>query len=156
MYVHLFIYKSQNQGFVMSSGENEKRNMNVDVCEVECINPEAVAEAKSDLIGTGVATDLAELFKVMADPNRLRIISLLAQRELCVCDIAASLEMSQSAVSHQLRVLRIMQLVKFRKEGRAAYYSLDDEHVLKLFTQGLDHLGHTSPVRKKESSDARS
>ncbi len=94
------------------------------------------------LLSSGDARDLAGLFQVMADPTRLRIISLLAETELCVCDIAAALEMTPSAVSHQLRVLRMTQLVKFRKEGRMAYYSLDDDHVLKLYTQSLDHLGH--------------
>ncbi len=86
----------------------------------------------------------------MADTTRLRIISLLAEGELCVCDLAAALDMTQSAVSHQLRVLRIMQLVKFRKEGRIAYYSLDDDHVLELYVLGLDHLKHTSSAAGDE------
>ncbi|GBE57206.1 hypothetical protein BMS3Abin01_00118 [bacterium BMS3Abin01] len=102
----------------------------------------AVAQIQERLLSSGDARDLADLFQVMADPTRLRIISLLAETELCVCDIAAALEMTPSAVSHQLRVLRMAQLVKFRKEGRMAYYSLDDDHVLKLYTQSLDHLGH--------------
>lgn len=113
-----------------------------DVCDVNCINPEAVEAVRRQMINEGAASDLAGLFRVMGDPTRLRIISLLAASELCVCDIAAALEMTQSAVSHQLRVLRMMKLVKFRKEGRAAYYSLDDDHVERLYILGLDHLGH--------------
>ncbi len=115
-----------------------------DTCEVTYTDPEAVAQVRKKLIDSDLAHELAGLFQVMADATRLRIVSLLAERELCVCDIAAALEMTQSAVSHQLRVLRMMQLVKFRRQGRMAYYSLDDDHVLKLYTQGLDHLGHTS------------
>ncbi|MCL5882547.1 MAG: metalloregulator ArsR/SmtB family transcription factor, partial [Actinobacteria bacterium] len=76
--------------------------------------------------------------------TRLRIISLLGEGELCVCDIASALNMTQSAVSHQMRVLRTSRLVRYRREGRVSWYSLDDDHVLKLFTQGLDHLKHTS------------
>lgn len=115
-----------------------------DTCDVPCINPDVVEQVRRELVARGTAADLAGLFRVMADPTRLRIISLLAQGELCVCDMANALRMSQSAVSHQLRVLRMMRLVRFRKDGRVAYYSLDDDHVLKLYTQGLDHLAHTS------------
>ncbi len=93
------------------------------------------------------AADLSRIFQVMSDPTRLRIISILADGELCVCDIASALSMTVSAVSHQLRTMRMAQLVKYRKEGRIAFYSLDDDHVLKLFTQGLDHLSHSQAPR---------
>ncbi len=116
-----------------------------DTCEINCIHPAAVKQARDKALPLSTATDLSQIFQVMADPSRLRIISLLAERELCVCDLAAALGMSRSAVSHQLRVMRMSRLVKYRKEGRIAYYSLDDEHVSKLFTLGLDHLGHVSP-----------
>ncbi|MHB1465517.1 MAG: ArsR/SmtB family transcription factor [Thermoleophilia bacterium] len=119
-----------------------------DICEVHCINPAAVKQARKKALALLAATDLAQIFQVMADSSRLRLISLLAERELCVCDLAAALGMSRSAVSHQLRVLRMAKLVKYRKEGRIAYYSLDDEHVLKLFTTGLEHLGHRSTVKR--------
>jgi len=105
-----------------------------------------VAQLEEGALDWDMASELSRIFQVMSDPTRLRIISLLAQSELCVCDIAAALNMTQSAVSHQLRLLRITELVKVRKEGRVAWYSLDDEHVLKLFTQGLDHVGHTEFV----------
>lgn len=114
-----------------------------DVCDVACIHPEAVEQAKKRAMDSLAAADLSRIFQVMSDPTRLRIISILAGRELCVCDIASVLSMTVSAVSHQLRIMRMAQLVKYRKEGRIAFYSLDDEHVLKLFTQGLDHLSHS-------------
>ena len=86
---------------------------------------------------------LAEIFKVLGDQTRIKMLSLLAvEKEMCVCDIAAALEMGQSAISHQLRVLRTARLVKFRKDGKEAWYSLDDDHVVKLMAQGLEHVLH--------------
>lgn len=85
---------------------------------------------------------LAEIFKVLGDPTRIRLLALLTKQEMCVTDIATSLNMGQSAISHQLRVLRGARLVKFRKEGKEAWYSLDDEHVVKLMSQGLEHVSH--------------
>ncbi|KLU66811.1 hypothetical protein DEAC_c14790 [Desulfosporosinus acididurans] len=91
------------------------------------------------------AEDLAELFKTLADPTRVRIIDALAEAELCVCDLAELLNLSPSATSHQLRVLRGNKLVKFRREGKMVYYALDDEHVLGLYSQGLEHINeHTT------------
>lgn len=78
----------------------------------------------------------------MADPTRLRIIGLLAQAEICVGDLHGIMGMSQPAISHHLRILRSLRLVKFRKEGRHVYYTLDDEHVAAIFKQGLDHVLH--------------
>ncbi len=85
---------------------------------------------------------LAEIFKTLGDSTRIKIIHALAQSELCVCDLTELLGMTQSAVSHQLRVLRNSRLVKYRKEGRTVFYSLDDDHILLLFQQGLDHVLH--------------
>lgn len=85
---------------------------------------------------------LAALFKAMGDPTRLRIIQALAVRELCVCDLSAVLGMSQSAVSHQLRVLRRERLVKYRRAGKMAFYTLDDAHVTTLLHQGQAHVRH--------------
>ncbi|MCL4473591.1 MAG: metalloregulator ArsR/SmtB family transcription factor [Actinobacteria bacterium] len=118
-----------------------------DVCDVACIHPEAVEQARKRALDSLAAADLSRIFQVMSDPTRLRIISILADGELCVCDIASALSMTVSAVSHQLRTMRMAQLVKYRKEGRIAFYSLDDDHVLKLFTQGLDHLSHSQAPR---------
>ncbi|MGM0379544.1 MAG: ArsR/SmtB family transcription factor [Bacillota bacterium] len=86
--------------------------------------------------------DLADFFKVFGDSTRIKIIFVLLKSEMCVCDIASTLDMSQSAISHQLRVLRNNRLVKYRKEGKTVYYSLDDAHVEKIFDQGYEHLNH--------------
>ncbi len=88
--------------------------------------------------------DLAELFKVFGDTTRIKILWALAESEMCVCDIAALLSMTQSAISHQLRVLKQARLVKNRKEGKVVYYSLDDLHVNQIFEQGLTHIREQS------------
>ena len=102
-----------------------------------------VLRVQSHLIDGLTATRLAELFKALSDPSRVRIISALSEMELCVHDLSAALGMSQSAVSHQLRSLRDLHLVRYRKEGRYVYYQLDDEHILELFTGGLEHVKHS-------------
>lgn len=83
---------------------------------------------------------LAETYKVLSDPTRLRICSLLAETELCVSDLAALLEISESATSHQLRLLRSLRLVRHRRDGKMVFYALDDEHVIGLIRLGLDHV----------------
>jgi ArsR family transcriptional regulator len=94
------------------------------------------------LLQEQTSTHLADLFSALSDPTRLRIISVLLDSEMNVGDIATQLEMTESAVSHQLRGLRHMKLVRSRKNGRQVYYALDDDHVEKLYRLGLDHLGH--------------
>jgi DNA-binding transcriptional ArsR family regulator len=89
-----------------------------------------------------ISSQLADLFSALSDPTRLRIISVLLEAEMNVGDIAAQLEMTESAVSHQLRGLRYMRLVRSRKNGRQVFYSLDDDHVAKLYRMGLDHVEH--------------
>lgn len=88
------------------------------------------------------AMQLAEMFKALSDPTRVRIVSLLLESELCVCDLATALDMTQSAVSHQLRSLRDLRLVRWRREGRQIFYTLDDDHVADLFCRGLEHVAH--------------
>lgn len=85
---------------------------------------------------------MADIFKVLSDPTRIRILALLAHEEMCVSCIAEALEMTHSAISHQLQLLRSANLVKFTKDGKEVIYSLDDGHVLSLFAQALDHLKH--------------
>ena len=85
---------------------------------------------------------LANVFKILGDSTRIKLLALLATKEMRVSDIAESLDMGQSAISHQLRVLRDARLVKYRKEGKEAWYSIDDDHVVKLMRQGLDHVSH--------------
>jgi len=86
------------------------------------------------------AMDMADFFKVFGDTTRIKILSILLEAELCVHDIAVLLNMEQSAISHQLRILRQYKLVKVRKEGKSSYYTILDDHVYKIITQGLDHL----------------
>ena len=86
--------------------------------------------------------ELADLFKVLGDPTRIRIVQQLLNKEMCVTDIAESMGMGQSAISHQLRVLRQARLVTFRKEGKNVMYSLNDEHVVMLLSQGIEHVSH--------------
>ncbi len=115
-----------------------------DDCETPCIHRDSVEKAKvqaKGLEGTTV-TRLSDIFKVMGDPTRLRIINALSSGDMCVCDIACALGMEHSAISHQLRILRAMKVVKFRKEGKSAIYSLDDEHVMRLYNEGLEHARH--------------
>jgi DNA-binding transcriptional ArsR family regulator len=94
------------------------------------------------LLKDQTSSHLADLFSALSDPTRLRIISVLLDGEMNVGDLAAQLEMTESAVSHQLRGLRHMQLVRSRKNGRQVYYTLDDDHVAKLYRLGLDHVEH--------------
>ncbi|MFW6266494.1 MAG: ArsR/SmtB family transcription factor [Halanaerobiales bacterium] len=118
----------------------EENDRKCEICEVFNPNEKIVEILKSKQLDDETVNQLADLFKTMANPTRIKIIYSLRQRELCVCDITEILGMSPSAVSHQLRVLRNMKLVKYRKEGRSVYYSLNDDHVLALFTQGLEHV----------------
>lgn len=97
------------------------------------------------IVDDRTAAGLAETFQALADPGRVRIISALLETELCVYDLAGLVKMSQSAVSHQLRILRSLGLVKFRKEGRLVHYSLDDDHIRDLFQRGLEHYNHRNP-----------
>ena len=111
-----------------------------DLCEDHIVDREKVQRAARALPGQQILNGLAETFKVLSSPSRLKIIHALAEEELCVCDLAVLLGSTDSAVSHQLRILRTMRLVKYRREGKLAYYSLDDQHVHQLFKAGLDHL----------------
>jgi ArsR family transcriptional regulator len=110
------------------------------LCDVHVVHEEAVRAALEARSGEEDLTYLADTFQILASPTRLRIVEALAERELCVCDLAAVVGSSQSAVSHHLRQLRQMKIVRYRKEGRMAYYRLDDDHVTRLFTTGLEHV----------------
>ena len=117
-------------------GQREKEAL----CEVDCVNVNSVREARATVPNERVIVPLAETFKTLGDPTRLRIVAALANNELCVCDLAVVLGASQSAVSHSLRALRQLRLVKYRKEGKIAYYRLDDDHVSLLLREGLQHI----------------
>ena len=112
-----------------------------DRCEVLEVHQEAVKKLEEELPPEELLYDLAELFKVFGDSTRIKILYALFEAELCVCDIAQALGMTQTAVSHQLRVLKANKLVKFRKEGKNVFDSLDDDHVRRIIDQGMEHLG---------------
>ncbi|MEF2280323.1 metalloregulator ArsR/SmtB family transcription factor [Deinococcus sp. YIM 134068] len=113
----------------------------VDTCEVPCVHPEAVARARAAQPGDDALTRAATLLKAVSDPTRLRLLTALGTGELCVCDLAAVAGTSESAVSHQLRLLRGQNLVAPRKEGRIVYYRLADAHVSGLLGNVLEHVG---------------
>lgn len=120
-----------------------EENKKISITQDEgCIHEDKVAEVKAILPDEEICYDLADFFKVFGDSSRIKLLFALEKGEMCVCDIAASLGMTQSAVSHQLRVLRQNDLVKFRKDGKVAYYSLDDGHVLTVLQQGYSHINH--------------
>ena len=108
------------------------------VCECTVIHQEVIDKIK--LPEEELLYDLGDFFKVLGDSTRIKILSALFQSEMCVCDIAALLGMTQSAISHQLRVLKQGRLVKHRKEGKVVYYSLDDDHIKHIVDQGLTHI----------------
>lgn len=109
-------------------------------CECEHVHGEAVGKAIDGMPSEDALYDVAELFKVFGDSTRTRIISALFSAELCVCDIAKLLNMTKSAVSHQLRVLRTSKLVKYRREGKELFYSLADDHIIKIYKLALEHV----------------
>ena len=102
-------------------------------CEERLVHLDNVRQVQLEIMPMAEAQRRAELFTVLADPNRLRLLSALSKQELCVCDLAAGLKMGESAVSHQLRVLRSMRMVNYRKEGRNVYYSLADSQAIELY-----------------------
>ena len=114
--------------------------MNQDLCRIQSVDEERVARARAMLRDQQTITTMADLFKVLGEATRVRILLALFEEELCVCEIAAALAMSSSAVSHQLRILRTARLVRVRREGKMAFYALDDQHVRHLFAEVLEHL----------------
>lgn len=111
-----------------------------DICEIHYVDQDRVARARKRMHDERTVTELAEIFKVLGEPTRIRILQALADEELCVCDLAALGETTPSAISHQLRILRTARLVRSRKEGKMVYYALDDAHVRNLFEEGIRHL----------------
>jgi len=111
-----------------------------DVCEILCEHPQTICLAKAEIISDDDAQQVAETFKILGDTTRIKILQILSKRELCVCDIAEVTQMGQSAISHQLRLLRSARLVKYRKEGKMVWYSLDDEHIATLIKQSIEHI----------------
>nr|WP_068557848.1 metalloregulator ArsR/SmtB family transcription factor [Thermotalea metallivorans] len=119
-----------------------KHDVKGEFCNCNVIHGDIVKKVKQVMPREEKLYDLAELFKVFGDTTRIKILYALSVEEMCVCDIAALLGMNPSAISHQLRVLKQARLVKYRKEGKIVYYSLDDEHVKNIFDQGFAHIHH--------------
>lgn len=111
-----------------------------DVCQVKAIDEKKVQSVKGQMLDNDVFASLSDTFKTLGDSTRAKILHALSKEELCVCDISAILDMSTSAVSHQLRVLRNMKLVKNRKDGKIVHYSLDDDHVVRLLKMAYEHV----------------
>lgn len=109
-------------------------------CSCDVIHEDVVHAVKNGMEDEEVLYDLAEFFKVMADSTRIRILQALSLHEMCVCDISVLLNMTQSAISHQLRSLKQARLVRYRKEGKVVYYALDDDHVSSILQMGLRHI----------------
>lgn len=116
--------------------------INLDKCGKTKVHQDAVSDCLDDQLEDEAVFALADSFKALADPTRIRILSNLICRELCVCDLAEILGMTQSAVSHQLRTLRMMRIVKNRREGNTVYYTCDDAHITGLLQMGIDHIHH--------------
>lgn len=111
-------------------------------CGSHFAEEEVIDRVRSKLDGEDGIGELSKLYKAMGDPTRLRIIYVLAESPLCVCDIAIVLNMTQSSISHHLRILRDLNLVKFERQGKLVVYELDDHHVLNMLDQGLEHIRH--------------
>jgi DNA-binding transcriptional ArsR family regulator len=126
-------------------------------CEVFHAGAKRIAALRGQALPAESVRALADTFKILGDQTRVRILDVLARDELCVCDIATLLGLTQSAVSHQLRLLRGMRVVRARRVGRMAFYGLDDQHIIRLFEDGLRHVEEAvSPavVRQRSSSAA--
>lgn len=111
-------------------------------CDEPVVHLDAVRAARARLLSAPDLEAVADIFSALSDPTRLRIVASLSTGELCVCDLAAAIGQSESAVSHQLRSLRALRIVRSRREGRRIYYALDDEHVVGLYEQAVVHSRH--------------
>jgi len=110
------------------------------ICDCEVIHQDIVNQVSDRMPEEGELYDLADFFKVFADSTRVKIMWALDESEMCVCDLAVLLNMTKSAISHQLRTLRQSKLVKYRKEGKVVYYSLKDDHIKEIFEKGMEHI----------------
>ncbi len=124
----------------MNENINNSDLHSVENCERVSEHNNIVNEIQNSMPNLDTLFSLAELFKVFGDTTRIRILCALFKKELCVCEISEIIQMGQSAVSHQLRILRASSLVRVRRDGKSSYYSLDDEHIYKIFKLGLEHI----------------
>ena len=127
----------ETKRYMMRRGEDR---YNVERCDQTCTHEEIIERVRAELPDEDTLYDLTELFRIFGDSTRVRILYLLFASEMCVCDMAALLGLTQSAVSHQLRALKNVRLVKSRREGKTVFYSLADDHVKVIINQGLEHV----------------
>jgi ArsR family transcriptional regulator, lead/cadmium/zinc/bismuth-responsive transcriptional repressor len=123
-----------------------------ELCDVRHTNAEAVGPIRRALVSERAAEALAATFSVLGDPTRVRLLDALAQQEMCVCELAEIVNSSESAVSHQLRLLRSLRLVRSRRSGRLVFYRLDDEHIRRLLDQGRRHIEEETEYARPEGA----
>ena len=124
----------------------KKKEPLIEVCDETVVHTAIVSKIEKSIPDVDALYDLAELFKVFGDSTRIRILFVLFEAEVCVCDLAETLGMTQSAISHQLKILKQNRLVRFRRDGKMVYYSLADDHVRSIIGQGLEHISEKDPV----------
>ena len=117
-----------------------KSNDNIEVCHCNCIHNEIVDKVSKNMVSDEELSEVAKLLKVFGDTTRVKILNALSIEKMCVCDLAKLLDMTQSAISHQLRVLKLHRLVKYKKDGKVVYYSLDDSHINMILNVALQHV----------------
>lgn len=122
--------------------DREKVEMEVEegICEFMHVHDDIIRKVEGVMPQEQELVELSEFFKVFGDSTRIKILYVLSQSEMCVCDIATLLQMGQSAISHQLRILKQMRLVKFRRDGKTVFYSLSDDHIQTILAQGMEHI----------------
>ena len=129
--------------FISGKAENDVTEKNkADCCESNIIHDDIVKRVRNHMPDEDLLLDLSDFFRIFGDSTRVKILYVLFESEMCVCDIAALLSMTQSAISHQLRILKDARLVRNRRDGKVVYYSLDDEHVKHIFDQAMAHIKH--------------
>ncbi len=124
----------------MTEQERIKQEVAEGICEFMHVHEEIVHKVEKVMPDEQELVDLSEFFKIFGDSTRIKILYVLSQSEMCVCDIATLLQMGQSAISHQLRILKQMRLVKFRRDGKTVFYSLSDDHIQTILAQGMEHI----------------
>lgn len=125
------------------AGKKKASTSDAPGCESSLVHLDNVRQVQPEVLRTQKAQLMAEFFSALSDPHRLKLLSALAQQELCVCDLAAAVKMGESAVSHQLRVLRSQRLIKYRKQGRNVYYSLADDCITRVYQVVSEHIDET-------------
>lgn len=120
--------------------KNNTPDIEIDQCDFISVHEDIVNKVLKAMPKEGELLDLADFFKVFGDATRIKLLYVLSQSEMCVCDIATLLQIGQSAISHQLRILKQMRLVKFRRDGKTVFYSLADNHIQTILAQGMEHI----------------